>query len=75
MSWPHYPKALELTWDNEILAAVDAILKRPWFSRLWVIQEALLSNRHSIFQCGHDKISWNDFRGAVDILRFKTVPL
>ncbi|KAJ8131023.1 hypothetical protein O1611_g2602 [Lasiodiplodia mahajangana] len=75
MSWPHYPKALELGWDNETLAAVDAILKRPWFSRLWVIQEALLSNRHSIFQCGSDKILWNDFRGAVDILRFKTVPL
>lgn len=75
MSWPHYPKALELAWDNETMAAVDAILKRPWFSRLWVIQEALLSNRHSIFQCGRDKILWNDFRGAVDILRFKTVPL
>ncbi|KAI0418246.1 heterokaryon incompatibility protein-domain-containing protein [Xylaria grammica] len=75
ISWPHYPKALELAWDDETLAAVDAVLKRPWFSRLWVIQEALLSNRHSIFQCGHDEISWNDFRGAVDILRFKTVPL
>jgi len=41
----------------------------------WTLQEALLSNRHSIFQCGLDKISWNVFRGAVDILRFKAVPL
>ncbi|KAI6085936.1 heterokaryon incompatibility protein-domain-containing protein [Hypoxylon rubiginosum] len=73
-SWPHYPTALELAWDDETFAALDAILKRPWFSRLWVIQEALLGNRHTIFQCGHDKISWNNFREAVDILRYKTTP-
>ncbi|KAI1775079.1 heterokaryon incompatibility protein-domain-containing protein [Hypoxylon cercidicola] len=73
-SWPRYPTALELAWDNETFAALDAILKRPWFSRLWVIQEAVLGNRHSIFQCGHDKILWNDFRAAVDILRYKTTP-
>ncbi|KAI1768943.1 heterokaryon incompatibility protein-domain-containing protein [Hypoxylon sp. FL1150] len=73
-TWPRYPTALELAWDEETFAALDKILKRPWFSRLWVIQEALLGNRHTIFQCGDDKILWNNLRKAFDILRYMTMP-
>ena len=36
------------------------ILRRPWFSRVWVIQEATLS-RNAIVQCGTFRISWTDF--------------
>jgi hypothetical protein len=36
------------------------VLSRPWFQRLWVFQEAVVSKILSI-QCGRRRISWDDF--------------
>lgn len=36
------------------------VLSRPWFRRLWVVQEAVVSPR-LFLQCGYRWISWNDF--------------
>lgn len=36
------------------------VLSRPWFRRLWVFQEAVVSRSLSI-QCGNRRISWDDF--------------
>ncbi|KAJ8126358.1 hypothetical protein O1611_g7280 [Lasiodiplodia mahajangana] len=36
------------------------VLGRPWFQRLWVLQEAVVSKKLSI-QGGHRRISWDDF--------------
>lgn len=36
------------------------VLSRPWFRRLWVVQELVVSRRPFV-QCGHRRISWNDF--------------
>ncbi|KAG6358534.1 hypothetical protein INS49_012051 [Diaporthe citri] len=40
------------------------VLSRPWFRRLWVFQEAVLSRSLSI-QCGYRRISWDDFSKTV----------
>ncbi|SPJ89772.1 uncharacterized protein FTOL_13133 [Fusarium torulosum] len=37
--------------DPVVWSAVKALLKRPWWGRLWVIQEALLSKK-AILNCG-----------------------
>lgn len=37
--------------DDEIWGHFSSFLVRPWFSRAWIVQEALLS-RHLIFMCG-----------------------
>jgi hypothetical protein len=50
-NWPRYPP-FSIAWADVTWAAVDALFKRPWFTRVWVIQEAVLSNRHSVFQFG-----------------------
>jgi hypothetical protein len=36
------------------------VLIRPWFRRLWVFQEVVLSQTLSV-QCGSRRISWDDF--------------
>ncbi|KAI3325484.1 heterokaryon incompatibility protein-domain-containing protein [Xylariaceae sp. AK1471] len=36
------------------------VLQRPWFRRLWVFQEVVVSKTLSI-QCGNRRISWDDF--------------
>ncbi|KAI0973684.1 heterokaryon incompatibility protein-domain-containing protein [Xylaria arbuscula] len=40
------------------------VLTRPWFKRLWVFQEVVVSEALSI-QCGDRRISWDDFCKAI----------
>ncbi|KAI0125394.1 heterokaryon incompatibility protein-domain-containing protein [Xylariales sp. AK1849] len=42
------------------LVALRRILERPWWSRLWVIQELCVA-RGVIVLCGHSQTSWDDF--------------
>jgi hypothetical protein len=41
------------------LAALRAVLERPWWTRLWVIQEVCVSTAVTVI-CGHDTMSWDD---------------
>jgi hypothetical protein len=43
--------------------SLAALLKRQWFSRLWIIQETILS-RSLVLLCGKHEISWADLVGA-----------
>ena len=36
------------------------LLQRPWFSRVWIIQEVVVS-RNAILRCGKLKLEWTDF--------------
>jgi hypothetical protein len=36
---------------------VSSILSRPWFTRVWVLQELALS-QNPIIQCGHSRVRW-----------------
>lgn len=42
------------------------VMKRPWFSRRWVVQEIALANDALIY-CGKDTIPWKDFADAVQL--------
>lgn len=54
----------ETTWD-----AVIALLQRPWFTRLWVVQEL---QPGAVLQCGHDTLSLALFAEAQYCLYSKT---
>ncbi|KAI1124343.1 heterokaryon incompatibility protein-domain-containing protein [Nemania abortiva] len=58
------PEAKE-PWRNLI-----SIMKSPWFSRRWVIQEIALSRDASI-HCGDRSLHWDDFADAVSLLMEK----
>ncbi|KAJ5064346.1 heterokaryon incompatibility protein-domain-containing protein [Bipolaris maydis] len=47
------PVSDQVWWD------VRQLLRRPWFSRLWTIQEAVLS-RNLFVKCGHASVCWDD---------------
>lgn len=48
-------------------ACMRALLRRPWFHRLWVVQE--VSNaRRAIVVCGHKEISWTVLAAVLEYL-------
>jgi hypothetical protein len=64
-----------LPYDDKIWQALDSLFKCPWFERLWIVQEVLLSCRGSVLQCGYDVISWNLIRRTILRLTRKNPPL
>ena len=46
--------------DHEVWSAIPHLYCRPWFTRLWVVQEAALS-RELIVMCGNSWLSWKPF--------------
>ena len=47
-------------------AALINIMKRPWFSRRWVVQEIALAKQATLY-CGSKSIDWKDFADAVSL--------
>ena len=41
------------------------ILQRPWFHRIWTVQEAALSSSITTFVCGPQTVSWTAHYGSV----------
>ena len=48
--------------ESSLPAALSGLLTRPWFERLWVVQEAMLANsERSVVQCGASTVLWQTF--------------
>lgn len=81
--WIHpAPFAEESTWHQPTVAlpysqdtwdSILALLQRPWFYRVWVVQEIQLGSKRSgpIFQCGTDTIQSSDLFRAVTCMIYK----
>ncbi|KAM7206118.1 Heterokaryon incompatibility protein (HET) domain containing protein [Naviculisporaceae sp. PSN 640] len=50
---------------DERWARFFAIFSRPWFSRLWIIQEVVLA-KNPIIMCGGARLAWDRFIRAFD---------
>ncbi|KAK4221043.1 heterokaryon incompatibility protein-domain-containing protein, partial [Podospora fimiseda] len=61
--------------DKVVLEAIEKLCNRPWFKRVWIIQEILLAGPDSIIQYGKASISWHLFRRAVLRLSARGVQL
>ncbi|KAK1580031.1 heterokaryon incompatibility protein-domain-containing protein [Colletotrichum navitas] len=53
--------------DFARLGAVSSLFNRPWFRRVWVIQERVLS-LNCVVCCGREWITWEGFREAFWLL-------
>ena len=51
-------------WDDKTSESVENLLQAPWFNRLWIWQEVLLSRTAEIY-VGHETLPWSDFRKAI----------
>ena len=78
--WGDAPNAQERDWwrdghrlpyEAKTWESIVSLLHRPWFERVWVLQEALSSDR-VLLQCGRDSIPWVNVRKALLVLRQKT---
>ncbi|OCL04594.1 HET-domain-containing protein, partial [Glonium stellatum] len=54
-------KGTERAWT-----ALSKLMRRPWFSRRWIIQEIVYA-KEAILYCGNDAIDWTDFADAVTL--------
>src|ERR1700760_3477196 len=54
-------------WNmHDLFTAVDHLTKRPWWRRLWVIQEVALS-KFAFLQCGPISIPWRSYEYFLDL--------
>lgn len=60
-----------LPYSAEQWQAIARFIRRPWFGRLWVRQEAALA-RDAIVMAGEKTLSWLAFLGAISWIRSKS---
>ncbi|KAI9147991.1 Heterokaryon incompatibility protein [Paramyrothecium foliicola] len=61
--WCDFDKPLP--YGPDFWEGLKEVTKRPWFERLWIIQEIHLASAQSIIKCGQDEVSWPLFRRAI----------
>ncbi|KAH8777850.1 heterokaryon incompatibility protein [Diaporthe sp. PMI_573] len=68
-----YQQEVALPYSQDTWDTILALLQRPWFNRVWVVQEVQLGSKRPgpIFQCGTEKIELSKFYRAVRCLHFK----
>ncbi|KAI0451916.1 heterokaryon incompatibility protein-domain-containing protein [Xylaria acuta] len=54
----------QLLMSRRQCEGVYHVLMRPWFERLWIIQEIALGSKNAILLCGEASIPWMDFVDA-----------
>lgn len=68
----HEKLAYLLHSHSNPMKAAASILQRPWFTRLWIVQEILLSSKLKLL-CGQHSISGDIFFAAIRVLGSMTV--
>lgn len=68
---PHWADVKEpLPYGETELRAIEGLLYRQWFERLWVVQEVLV-NPHALVVCGTSETTWQLLFRAILSLAFK----
>jgi hypothetical protein len=62
---PQLFSTVELPFDKGVWQAILNILERPWFERVWIVQEIQLGSSTSMVHCGEYQISWYLIRRAI----------
>lgn len=62
--WPIYSTPMR----KEVYTALFNLFTRPYWRRMWVVQEIVMGNRNTPVICGNECISWNDLHDAVRLI-------
>jgi hypothetical protein len=54
---------------HQFMSALELLLRRDWFGRVWVAQELALASREPIVLCGSNNAYWFRFVAAVQVIR------
>lgn len=64
-------REVDLPYDAETWHAVEYLLWRPWFKRIWVCQEIQRAGSGVLVHCGHDNILWLSLCKAIETVTSK----
>ena len=53
-------------YDRDDLKALKSFLGRPYWRRVWVIQELALA-RHTVVHCGNHEVFWIELRSGIEL--------
>ncbi|CAG7558745.1 unnamed protein product [Fusarium equiseti] len=62
--WPKYHSPMEA----EVYKALFHFFTRPYWRRMWIVQEVAMGNPNTPILCGDECISWNDIYQAVQVI-------
>ncbi|KAF5595264.1 heterokaryon incompatibility 6 OR allele [Fusarium subglutinans] len=62
--WPTYESPMK----KEVYKALFHFFTRPYWRRMWVVQEVAMGNPHTPVICGDKYISWHDVHQAVNLI-------
>lgn len=65
---PHLFVKKDLSLHGDVWEAIEALLSRKWFQRVWVKQEISLAPPGSTLICGSSSMTWHAFRRALIFL-------
>ncbi|KAM0264110.1 hypothetical protein ACHAQJ_000855 [Trichoderma viride] len=66
-----YDIDLKLPYSEAQWKAIDCLILREWFIRVWTAQEIQLANRLAVIQVGSATLLWSLFRRATECLKDK----
>ncbi|TLD35134.1 putative heterokaryon incompatibility [Venturia nashicola] len=70
-----YKDSTRLPWTTSDWEAIQELLTRPWFTRIWILQEVQLAREAVVF-CGSAQISWKSMKDAIHaVYRNSHVPI
>lgn len=53
-------------WSEDVQMSLAAFLQRPWFHRIWIVQETMFGkNADSKILCGRDEVYWDEFQSVL----------
>lgn len=55
--------------SKDVMYALELVLGRDWFGRVWVAQELALASRDPIVLCGPNIVRWSHFAATVQVIR------
>ncbi|KAI0435782.1 hypothetical protein F4803DRAFT_557643 [Xylaria telfairii] len=61
----------EIKLEMAVWHAIEALLMRSWFQRVWTMQEIRLADHEALIQCGHATVGWKILVRALRCLNNK----
>ncbi|KAG9653096.1 HET-domain-containing protein, partial [Aureobasidium melanogenum] len=62
-----FDRAMRDPHVSKDIKALVSLMKRPWFSRRWIVQEIAVA-RAAILHCGNQKLLWHEFADVISQL-------
>ena len=77
LRWPPQRQGMDITrteyapYLKGALTLFDIVMLRPWWYRLWTVQECILPRNDPIYQCGKHSFPWAGFFDMYNVLLSK----